>query len=134
MAVVCWIFLIRKEYVYWWLFSLFCLKCVELYVDYWRKEQKKLSLTSMHVTYFVLKQVILGEKKCLVAVAIFLYVLIFFFSFLSLLGTTYSAVEFHRAPFCQPYFAVYAMETWKTNYSVECSRMGRDALFCALLQ
>lgn len=45
------------------------------------------------------------------------------------IGTTYSAVEFHRAPFCPPYFAAYAMETWKTNCSVGYSRMGRDALF-----
>lgn len=68
------------------------------------------------------------------AIAVFLLHVLIFFFFYSLLGTTYSAVEFHRAPFCQPYFAAYAMETWKTNCSVEYSRMGRDVLFCALLQ
>lgn len=51
----------------------------------------------------------------------------FYLSFV--LGTMCSAVEFHRAPFCQPYFAAYAMETWKTNCSGGYSRMGRDALF-----
>lgn len=42
--------------------------------------------------------------------------LVFFYS---LIGTTCSAVEFHRAPFCQPYFAAYSMEIWKTNGSLE---------------
>lgn len=78
------------------------------------------------------------KSKWLMAIGIFLlHVLIFFsvvfFFFYSLLDTTYSAVEFPRAPFCQPYFAAYAMETWKINCSVEYSRMGRHAMFCALL-
>lgn len=61
---------------------------------------------------------------CLVTTGALLCVLMFLF-FYSFLGTTYSALESHRAPFCQPYFAAYAMETWKTNYFVESRRMGR---------
>lgn len=60
------------------------------------------------------------------AIEIFLlHVLIPFFFFYSFVATTYSALEFHRAPFCQPCFAACAMETWKTNYSVGYRRMGR---------
>lgn len=62
---------------------------------------------------------------CLMTTGVLLHVLIFFFVFYSFLGTIYSALESHRAPFCQPYFAAYATETWKTNYSVGSRRMGR---------